>query len=86
MSEMATIYEECIALYPDADTQTAVLIQCIADGNQQVRAARHAKFLLFFGTLFTHNVATSSFESNSGPQKAWKASLLVWIPSISFLR
>ena len=38
--EMTNIYDECIALFPDAQTQTADLIQCISDGNQEVRGAK----------------------------------------------
>jgi Amt family ammonium transporter len=57
--EMTNIYDECIALFPDAQTQTADLIQCISDGNQEWAAAETASlasgvdtfYLIFAGAL-----------------------------------
>lgn len=46
ISEMTTVYDECVALFPDSDTQGSELLQCISDGNQQVRAARDV-FVLY---------------------------------------
>lgn len=36
--EMTTVYDECIALFPDVENQTGDLLQCISDGNQKVGA------------------------------------------------